>query len=924
MGKKKAKEPETPAKDEVGIFEFDPLELVSKKPHTVVLMLDSPEEHVLQSACEALYKFAEKCDENRQELLNLGALEPLLKLVLSEDKVVRRNSTMCLGTMAQNAVVKKELRKLSSIQPLVALLGPDEDVLCHEFASLALSSMAAEFSCKVEIFEQGGLEPIIKLLSSTDCDVQKNSVEAISLLVQDYHSRSAIRELNGLQPLLTLLTSEYAIIQQLSLESLIQITLDAENRAALRELEGLERLVEFVGKKEYDDLHVQALQVLSNCLQDVESMQLIQTSGGLQKLMAFAAESTIPEVQQHAAKAISLAAKNGENRKIFHEQECEKTLITLLSAENPGVQSSASQALAVMSENLSSRDEVGKLGSGVLIQPGWGKECYRFAHYNINNNFIVPKGIPPLISLLSSDNSEVNESVTLALANLTTANNTNCSEVVDKGGIEPLIALLSDGKPLVQANAAVCLTNLATEESWRSEIQQRGVVPALVQALKSNAAVVQSKAGIAAAAFVCDADSRNEFRAEGGLPRLVELLRSGDDDVRRSVAWAVLQCGNDLSTATEICRLGGLDVLGEISLSSTRQSGFAKAARECLLDSNLPAKYAMTGSLSCNNIIQDGFYDCGPMRADSKFLTLEELNSLFPDAHRPIILINSRNPERYVKADDVPTPFPVSSLSLRPQYNIDLLRWTEKLPQEFTKDFGSILSVDNTFLAYSRKTPSPVLIVPKEPEKSSEKIGKGSKSHKDLKSKSRIMREREEQRQREEEAALSSEISLVQQEEEPSWQPPADEVLRGYIEEVQCNIQPLNSNKEQIEALAKFVSDKMGGPVDRESLSTFSYELPISQLKVELNSNILPIGKIQTGIFYHRALLFKALADRIAVSCSLVRGQYNRAWNEVLLCDEGQDGQPRFPPKSFIVDLMHFPGRLMSTDAPEATLYQRL
>lgn len=47
-----------------------------------------------------------------------------------------------------------------------------------------------------------------------------------------------------------------------------------------------------------------------------------------------------------------------------------------------------------------------------------------------------------------------------------------------------------------------------------------------------------------------------QFRAEGGLPRLVELLRSGNDEVRRSVAWAVLQCGNDLPTATEICRLG--------------------------------------------------------------------------------------------------------------------------------------------------------------------------------------------------------------------------------------------------------------------------------------------------------------------------------------------------------------------------------
>ena len=73
-------------------------------------------------------------------------------------------------------------------------------------------------------------------------------------------------------------------------------------------------------------------------------------------------------------------------------------------------------------------------------------------------------------------------------------------------------------------------------------------------------------------------------------------------------------CARSLLPETSVCLFSGLDVLGEISLSSTRQSGFAKAARECLLDSNLPAKYAMTGSLSCNNIIQDGFYDCGPVR----------------------------------------------------------------------------------------------------------------------------------------------------------------------------------------------------------------------------------------------------------------------------------------------------------------------
>ena len=49
----------------------------------------------------------------------------------------------------------------------------------------------------------------------------------------------------------------------------------------------------------------------------------------------------------------------------------------------------------------------------------------------------------------------------------------------------------------------------------------------------------------------------------------------------------------------------------------------------------------------------------------------------------------------------------------------------------------------------------------------------------------------------------------------------------------------------------------MGGPIDRGQLASFSWELALSQLKFELKSNIVPIGKIKYGIHYHRALLFK-------------------------------------------------------------------
>ena len=69
-------------------------------------------------------------------------------------------------------------------------------------------------------------------------------------------------------------------------------------------------------------------------------------------------------------------------------------------------------------------------------------------------------------------------------------------------------------------------------------------------------------------------------------------------------------------------------------------------------------------------------------------------------------------------------------------------------------------------------------------------------------SKNKIMREREEQKHREEEAALS-EVSTTQQDEVPAWQPPTDEVLQGYIEEVRNSIQPLATTSEQVEALAR-------------------------------------------------------------------------------------------------------------------------
>ena len=62
-----------------------------------------------------------------------------------------------------------------------------EDIVSHEFAALCLTSMAQDYSSKVTIFENDGLDAVIRCLSSMDPDVQRNAVETISLLLEVSH-----------------------------------------------------------------------------------------------------------------------------------------------------------------------------------------------------------------------------------------------------------------------------------------------------------------------------------------------------------------------------------------------------------------------------------------------------------------------------------------------------------------------------------------------------------------------------------------------------------------------------------------------------------------------------------------------------------------------------------------------------------------
>ena len=144
-----------------------------------------------------------------------------------------------------------------------------------------------------------------------------------------------------------------------------------------------------------------------------------------------------------------------------------------------------------------------------------------------------------------------------------------------------------------------------------------------------------------------------------------------------------------------------------------------------------------------------------------------------------------------------------------------------------------------------------------------------------------------------------------------------DKTLVSYFNDIDNLITYKHTMEEQVKIIGEYVCQCMGGKVCYDTVDHIEWQVHQSEKKLKYNSNVIPIGDIQLGTFTHRALLFKALSDKIGLSVSLNRGNYNRAWNEIVLPDNGIH-------KPFVIDLMFKPGEIFRGDCIGAEKYKRL
>ncbi|CAF1513712.1 unnamed protein product [Rotaria magnacalcarata] len=860
--------------DEKAIDEtFEPLKLDIKGAQTAVVCLQSTEDSVLIRACDALFKYAEKSDANKLMLHEMGATDTLFTLTHHENQIVQRNATMVFGLLSAHPDIRRHLRKIDCIPHMISLLTPENEPLTNEFAVYWLRYMCSDYSTKSQVLSLNVLQPLIRLISEADPDIKFNSLSTIDHILDDFHARSLVRELNGIEPILNNLKSEFPQITETVCNCLQKLATDPFNRAVIRDIGGLDKMIDFIGIDETKDVHVHCLNALANLLEDTECLDLIQSNGGLKRLMQFVQDSVVPAVQAAAAKAIGRAARKPQNRKIFAEQDAERAMVFLLLSENDDVRIAACQALAVMAESMLSRE-------------------------TIRNN----DGILTLVQMMQKENPRLREFSTLAMSNLTQSNPNNIRELQDQAGLDVLIGLLNDEKDTTKAYACVTLANCSTDQVVRNNILEKGLIKNLLAPLQASYELAQAKAAMILSAFGIDQKAREDIlKNQAIIPHLVSLLKSNHDEVRRNTCFAITVLCVEQTIAIEILRNGALEIIRDLNTSESRKSKFTEMALQKILDSHLSAKYSYLGQLENNNITTDGFYDMGPVREGGKFLTIEELGTEEVNDRRPILLVYA--PEKNVTSWSATTGGSYGDDIYRVPSSSDDILSTSATP---VKGSESKEKLSTGVSGRNAKTPK---------SSSKEKEGKISvdQSSRSKKDKTSDKRDSSEDKKHSERESSEANADL-----KAGYKQTIDQDFQMYLDEIRPQISKVPLS-EQISTLARFVSEKMGGTISSDDVSTFGYEVAMNQLKAELHSNVVPIGRVRKGIHAQRAFLFKSLADRIGIPCTLTRGNYNRAWNEVVVGESS--GGVRYPAKTWIVDLLHEPGRLILANSSDARSY---
>ncbi|XP_054799196.1 U-box domain-containing protein 4-like isoform X2 [Prosopis cineraria] len=199
------------------------------------------------------------------------------------------------------------------------------------------------------------------------------------------------------------------------------------------------------------------------------------------------------------------------------------------------------------------------------------EELRLLAKHNVENRIVIANCgvISPLVDLLQSSDTKVQENAVTALLNLS-INDNNKTAIANAGAIDFLIHVLGTGCPEAKENSAATLYSLSMMEENRIRIGRSGAIKPLVDLLANGTSRGKKDASTALFNLSIFHENKGRIVQAGAVKYLVELMDPAAGMADKAVA-VLANLASIPEGRTEIVHEGAIPILVDvIELGSTR------------------------------------------------------------------------------------------------------------------------------------------------------------------------------------------------------------------------------------------------------------------------------------------------------------------------------------------------------------------
>ena len=514
----------------------------------LVVQLRSPSIVVQEVAASVLNLLIRDGRKNVTQCAESGGITPLVDLLSSQSAVARAQAALVIGAMTQSgegrraetqsadhqAVIVQE----GGIAPLVSLL-TSTDADSRAAAAGALWSLARGLpESQVAVADAGAIKPLVALLQDPDSRQQLAAAGAISgLAAGNPFNQDAVTDSDAIPSLVALLSyAQNKEVQGHAANALAELSRDhAENQSAVAAAGAIIPLISLlkviVDATPSNEMAAGALWSLS--ARHLPNQVAIAEAGGIQPLVDLLGTGNDQARKQAAGALASLALDNHENELTVSDFVMRLLESSVGPGAMPGLAAKAAHAISRLADEHESHQNALARASGVekltaMLEDGTSRRL-RLARQKL-----VRSPCPSDSGSSHPEGDDTGDASSLpaqkeiagALWSMAMFNANNQQAIAKAGGIPKLVALLA-WDPAVHRNAAGALWSLADDTTNALLIAEHNGIKPLVDLLHIGGGHAQDAAAGALHGLAALEENRTGIAKAGGIQPLVDIFNGG-------------------------------------------------------------------------------------------------------------------------------------------------------------------------------------------------------------------------------------------------------------------------------------------------------------------------------------------------------------------------------------------------------------